>query len=91
LETLNLIYTIKIFLGFLAAIICLILGINQIINGGAIAALIYLVSDRILRQIFIEKVEKVTIVTKTGVGIYIITWLFLWIILYTSKLIITPS
>lgn len=91
METLNLIYTIKIFLGFLAAIICLILGINQIINGGAIAALIYLVSDRILRQIFIEKVEKVTIVTKTGVGIYIITWLFLWIILYTSKLIITPS
>jgi len=83
LETLSLIYVIKILLGVLAAIICILLGIKDIINGAGICIIIYLASDRILKQIFIEKVEKLSVVTKTGIGIYIITWLFVWILLCT--------
>jgi len=56
--------------------------VEDIITGVGIALIVYLVSDRILKQIFIEKVEK-SVVTKTGIGIFIITWLFIWILIYT--------
>jgi len=82
LKPLDIIYTIRAFLGALTAVICLLLGIQDLITAIGIAVLIYFASDRILRQIFIEKLEK-SEVTKTGVGIFIITWLFLWITLYT--------
>lgn len=83
MKPLNLIYTIKVFLGALTAIICVLLGVSEIISGVSIGLIVYLGSDRILKQIFIEKVEKQNVVTKTGIGIYIITWLFLWIVLFT--------
>jgi len=82
LKPLDQIYTVKAILGALTAVICLLLRIESLITAVAIAMLIYLTSDKILKQIFIEKVEKST-VTKTGIGIFIITWLFLWILLYT--------
>jgi len=69
-------------LGALTALICLLLKVENILTAVGIAMLIYLSSDKILKQIFIEKVEK-SVVTKTGVGIFIIMWLFLWILLYT--------
>jgi len=82
LKPLDVIYTVKAFLGALTAVICILLRIEDLFTAVGIAMLIYLSSDRILKQIFIEKVEKST-VTKTGIGIFIITWLFLWILLYT--------
>ena len=82
MKPLDVIYAVKAFLGALTALICLLLGIEDIITAISIAILIYFASDRILKQIFIGKVEK-SEVTKTGVGIFIITWLFLWILLYT--------
>ena len=82
MKPLDLIYVIRAVLGAVTALICLLLGVNDIITAVGIAMLIYLSSDRILKQIFIEKVEK-SMVTKTGIGIFIITWLFLWILLYT--------
>ncbi|MCW4021372.1 MAG: hypothetical protein NWF14_09135 [Candidatus Bathyarchaeota archaeon] len=83
MKTLDVIYVIKVCLGVLAAILCLLLDVNDVFTGVAIGLLVYLGADRVLRQIFIEKVEKQSVVTKTGVGIYIITWLFLWILIYS--------
>jgi len=82
LKPLDIIYIVKAMLGALTALICLLLRVEDIITAVGIAMLVYLSSDRILKQIFIEKVEK-SVVTKTGIGIFIITWLFLWILLYT--------
>ena len=82
MKPLDVIYTVKAFLGALTAVICILLRVEDLFTAVGIAMLIYLSSDRILKQIFIEKVEKST-VTKTGIGIFIITWLFLWILLYT--------
>jgi len=70
-------------LGALTAVLCILLSVNNIFAGISIGMLVYVVSDRLLRQIFIEKVEKTSVVTKTGIGIYIVTWLFFWILLYT--------
>jgi len=82
LKPLDQIYLVKAVLGALTAVICLLLGVKDLITALAIAMLIYLASDKILRQIFIEKLEK-TVVTKTGMGIFFITWIFLWILIYT--------
>ena len=78
----DIIYMVRGFLGVLTAVICLLLRVGDIITAVGIAIIIYWSSDRILKQIFVGKVER-SEVTKTGIGIFIITWLFLWILLYT--------
>lgn len=83
MEPLKLIYLIKILLGALTAIICLIIPVTDLFTGISIGLVVYLLSDRLLKQIFIEKVEKQSTVTKTGIGIYIIIWVFLWILIFT--------
>ena len=83
MKPLSVIYAIKIILGVLAATICILLKVDNIINGAAVSILVYLVADKILKQIFIEKVETQSTVTKTGIGVYIMTWLLLWILLFT--------
>ncbi|HIE19062.1 TPA: hypothetical protein EYP75_04985 [Candidatus Bathyarchaeota archaeon] len=82
MKPLDIIYAVRAFLGALTAAVCLLLGIDDVISAAGIAMVIYFASDRILRQIFIKKVEK-SEVTKTGLGIFFITWLFLWITIYT--------
>jgi ABC-type uncharacterized transport system permease subunit len=83
LETLTVIYIIKILLGVVTAILCTLLGVNNILAAIGIGLMVYFCTDWVLRQVFIEKVEKLSVVTKTGVGIYVITWLFIWFLLYT--------
>jgi len=70
-------------LGVLTAVICMILKVNNILSGAMLSISIYLISDRILRQIFIAKVSKPSDVTRTGITIYISSWIFFWALLYT--------
>ena len=83
MEPLNAIYLTKVVLGALTAILCLLIPVTHIFTAVAVGILVYMISDRLLKQIFIEKVEKLSTVTKTGIGIYIIIWIFLWILIYT--------
>jgi hypothetical protein len=80
---------IKILLGVLTAILCFVLGVYNIIAAIGICLLVYFGADWVLRQVFIEKVEKLTTVTKTGVGIYVITFLLVWILIYTFQIWMT--
>ncbi|RJS85047.1 hypothetical protein CW706_02450 [Candidatus Bathyarchaeota archaeon] len=82
MKPLDVIYMVRAILGALTAFICLFMRINDIIVALAIALLIYLLSDKVLRQIFIGKVEKSKI-TRTGIGVFFVTWIFLWILTYT--------
>lgn len=83
MEPLNLIYWAKLGLGVLAAVLCMALRITNIFTGIVLCVIIYLVSDRILRQIFITKVNRLSSITKTGLEIYFMSWIFFWILLYT--------
>ena len=83
METLDKIYWIKLFLGAATALICVVLRVNDIFLGAAIGVATYAFSDRILRQLFIDKVEKPFVVTKTGYGIYVLSLAFFWVLLYT--------
>lgn len=90
METLNLIYAIKIPLGVVTAVLCFVLGVNNIPAAIGICLMVYFSADWVLRQVFIEKVEKLSVVTKTGVGMYVVTWLFVWILLYTLQQSLVP-
>jgi ABC-type uncharacterized transport system permease subunit len=83
LKPLNIIQWIKCGLGSLAGISCVVLNVDNIFMGVAITILIYAFSDKILKQIFIEKVDSPGDVTKTGIPIFVVTWVFLWVLLYT--------
>jgi len=83
MEPLNIIYWIKLALGALTAIVCMILKVNNVLSGIMLGIAIYLISDKILRQIFIAKVSKLSDITKTGLSIYISSWIFFWALLYT--------
>lgn len=83
MSPLNIIYWIKVALGFFTATLCVLLGVNNIISGIALSMAVYVLSDKILRQIFIAKVSKPSDITKTGMVIYILSWIFFWALLYT--------
>ena len=91
MDPLSLIYWIKFCLGILAALICVLLSVNNIITGVMIGFITYIISDKVLRQLFIDKVDNLSNVTKTGIGIYIITFIFFWALLYTCLLYTSPS
>jgi len=87
MSPLNLIYWIKLILGIFTAALCVLLGVNNILSGIVVSIAVYLVSDKILKQIFVSKVEKPSDITKTGLTIYVCAWLLFWTLLYTLLLL----
>lgn len=83
MKPLNLIYWIKLGLGALAAVLCVALRISDILSGILICIAVYLIGDTVLRLIFAAKVDKPSRITKVGIGIYFMAWIFFWILLYT--------
>jgi len=49
----------------------------------SMALVIYLISYYIIKSKFLLKVEKPRKLLTTGIGIYFLSWLFLWVLLYT--------
>jgi len=82
LKPLSLIYWIKACLGILVAAVCALLGVN-LFTGILIGILAYVLSDTLLRELFIEKVDKQSTVSKTGLGVYVLTWVFFWALFFT--------
>ena len=92
------IYLLRIALGIISAFICAGYGIvagiittdptkieiTTFFNSMSIALIIYIVSYYILiKPKFTLQVNKPQKVFTTGIGIYFISWLVLWILLYT--------
>jgi len=75
-------------LGIVAAVLCVVIGLyiemfNNILNGISLALLVYIITNYILRQLFIAKVEKASKVFTTGIGAYFLVWIVTWILLYS--------
>lgn len=95
MKPLQQIYWIRFGLGIVAAFIVTGFGIvsgsihndafpiNSLMNGISIAMVIYLVSYYLIKNKFLSKVEKPRKLTFMGIGIYFITWLVLWVTLYS--------
>jgi len=95
MKTLETIYWLRLALGITAALICIGYGLatgtisntnftfNTFMNGISMALVTYLISYYIIKFKFTHKVEKPQKLLTTGIGIYFISWLVFWVILYT--------
>lgn len=94
METLQKIYWFRMALGFVAALISTAYAVATnvaptesrvtiILNGLALALIIYLLSNYVLRRKFTLEAKKMQKIQTTGIGIYFLTWIVFWILLYT--------
>lgn len=95
MKPLQVVYCLRIVLGVVAALLCTgyviavgavsttDFGINIFMNGLSIAILTYIVSYYLMKGKFIVQVEKPQKVFTMGIGIYFISWLVFWVLLYT--------
>jgi hypothetical protein len=61
-------------------------GINTFLNGLTIALVVYLLTYYIFKAKFRNQVEKQGKIMTMGIGIYFLTWLVVWILMYTIVL-----
>lgn len=94
MKTLQIIYWLKLAIGIVAALVCTgyiivarniqtIFDFTTFMNGLSIAIIIYLISYYLLKGKFALKVEKPQKIFTTGIGIYFLTWIVFWILIYT--------
>jgi len=88
-------YLLRLVLGITAAFICVGYGIatgsisnvdfslNVLLNSVSLAVVVYLISYYILKPKFTLKVEKSRKILTTGIGVYFLTWLVFWGLIYT--------
>jgi hypothetical protein len=88
MKPLTIIYWTRVLLGVVASLISTLLitmitDIN-LFNGLTIALLVYIITYYVYKAAFAKKVEKPTKIFTTGIFAYFLTWLVVWIILYTT-------
>ncbi len=78
-------YWFRVGMGFLAAVLCFWLGAKDF-EGLLLAIAVYVLSAFLIRYAFGisgEALEGKHKLWTEGIGAYVITWLFFWILLYT--------
>jgi hypothetical protein len=83
LKPLNTVYWSRVGFGVVAALLCVLLGIDNLLNGMSVGILFYLISYYILKWLFMAKVEKTSKLFTMGIGAYFLTWIVAWCLFYT--------
>jgi hypothetical protein len=102
MSTVKIIYWLRVALGITSGAICAAVsrlletkigidGTSAILYSITLSLLIYLLTLRILKAKFQNKVETPSKITMTGIGIYFIAWLAFYILFYTLILAATNS
>jgi hypothetical protein len=91
------VYWLRFALGIVAAFVCIGFGIATntitnsdkpaltiLIDGVSLALITYLISYYAIKSIFITKVQKPQKLFTTGIGIYLLSWIVFWTLLYTA-------
>ncbi|MDR2700708.1 MAG: hypothetical protein LBC12_07955 [Nitrososphaerota archaeon] len=102
MNTITTIYWLRMALGITAGAICAALsrliessmgidGITVILYSIVLTLLIYMLSLRLLKAKFQNKVETPSKITMTGIGMYFFAWLTFYILFYTIILAATGS
>jgi hypothetical protein len=90
------VYWLRLALGIVAAFLCAGFGIatNTIVNTGfqfntfmqgmALALITYMVSYYPLKSRFKTKVQNPQKLFTTGIGVYLLSWIVFWTLLYTA-------
>ena len=94
MKPLETIYWLKLAIGIVAAFVCTgyiivarnietIFTFTTFMNGLSIAIITYLISYYLIKGKFALKVEKPQKIFTTGIGIYFLSWIVFWILIYT--------
>ena len=89
-KPLELIYWARFVLAIVAAVFCVLFNLKDF-SGIATGIILYLVFCLLFRRLFLTRSYAVRNVRKiyiTGVGVYFLTWITAWLMLYT---ILSPS
>jgi hypothetical protein len=85
-------YWIRVALGITAAAITAIVAefignlteITTLVNSITVALLVYFITYYILRAVFKDKIEKVSKILSTGIGMYFFAWIAFFVLFYTT-------
>lgn len=92
MKPLEALYWLRFALGIVAALICIgyamatnIVGDGPrvLTTGIAFAFIVYMLSYYAIKPKLLWKVDKPQKIFTTGIGIYILSWLVFWVLLYT--------
>jgi hypothetical protein len=95
MKPLEKVYWLRFALGIVAALVCVGFGIatgtisnsqfqfSTFIDGVSLALIVYLISYYVIKSIFVTKVQKPQKLFTTGIGIYLLSWIVFWAMLYT--------
>lgn len=95
MKTLEIIYWLRLAFGLTATVLCVLYGvltntvvsdrftINDFMNGLSIALVTYMASYYLIKFKFSSQVEKPQKLVTTGIGVYFLSWIVFWVLLYT--------
>ncbi|MCJ7423519.1 hypothetical protein MUP01_04530 [Candidatus Bathyarchaeota archaeon] len=96
LKPIEKVYWLRLALGAIAGLLCICYGVatssfpnkppfsyEVLFNGASIAILTYLISYYAIKAKFKAGVAKPQKLVTTGIGVYLLSWLVFWILLYT--------
>lgn len=97
MKPLTIVYWLRVAFGIIAALLCIGYGMaagsitnnpsefhwNTFLNGVSIALVVYILSYYVIKAVFMAKVEKPQKLFTMGIGIYFLSWIVFWILLYT--------
>jgi hypothetical protein len=97
LKPLEKVYWLRLALGIFAAVLCTTYGvatgsitnivsdfrITTLFNSTSVALITYMISYYIIKAKFVTQVQKPQKLVTTGIGVYLLSWLVFWVLLYT--------
>ena len=97
MKSLEIVYWLRLGLGVIAGILCAGYGlatntitsnpnINTFINGFSIALVTYILSYYLIKFRFSNKIDDTRKMATSGLGIFLLSWIVTWVILYTINI-----
>ena len=96
MKPLEIVYWLRLGFGVLAALVCIGYGLaekaisstqfsaNLLLDSISLAIIVYVLSYYVLKAIFRFKVQKTQKLLTTGIGIYFLSWITFYALLYTA-------
>jgi predicted PurR-regulated permease PerM len=83
MKPLSVVYSIRVCLGIVAAAMCVLLRLDDLLTGVILGIFFYLLTYYVLKYFFVSKVEKPSKIMTMGIGAYFLTFAVAFGLLFT--------
>ena len=83
MKPLSVVYSIRVCLGIVAAVMCVLLRLDDLLTGVSLGLFFYLLTYYVLKHFFVAKVEKPSKIMTMGIGPYFLTFAVAFGLLFT--------